>query len=222
MLFDFGNVLMLKRFISVKRIHSLRMMRIRRRFRARTRRTRFRVNDNFSRQQSAFHHRRKRKQSRRRKTSGIRDIFRRFDLFAVRFGQTVNKFFLQFVGGVFEFVKFFENVLIVNPKIARQINDFHVWRQIAESNSKPDRAAERKTRHQYFRVSTNLRAIFQISNRSTRKDFYALRRPLFPRVRSPSQGRFPHSDETTESAKARFRRNPNRRRLQFLFSCHFH
>jgi ribosomal protein S18 len=36
MLLDFRDVLVLKRFISVKRIHPLRMMRVRRRFRART------------------------------------------------------------------------------------------------------------------------------------------------------------------------------------------
>ena len=94
MLFDFRHVLMRERFVSVKRIHSLRVMRIRRRFRARTGRTCFRINNDLSRQQTAFDHRRERQKSCGRKTARIGNVIRLFDLFTVRFSQAVNELFL--------------------------------------------------------------------------------------------------------------------------------
>src|SRR4051812_8675045 len=109
-------MLMGERLVNVKRIHPLRMVSVGRGFGPRPARTRFGIDDDFSGQQTALYHRRKSKKRRGGKTTRVRDEVRFFYRFAIGFGQSVDKVFLQISRGVIELIKLFENVGIVDPK----------------------------------------------------------------------------------------------------------
>src|SRR5712691_7734033 len=94
-LFNLRHVLMREWLVCVERVHALRVMRIRSRFRARTRRTRLRVYHNPACNEIVSHQRRQTEQSRCCETTGIANQLRTLYCFAICLSQTVDKVSLQ-------------------------------------------------------------------------------------------------------------------------------
>src|SRR5688500_4125530 len=120
---------MLKRFIGVEGIHPLWMMRIRRRLRPGPGRPSFRVNYYAPGQQAATNCRRKSENRRGCETSRVCDVSGRANCIAIRLGQAIYKITLE-LAGVILFVELFENIRIVDPKIARQIDGLYARRKL--------------------------------------------------------------------------------------------
>src|SRR5438067_12597974 len=110
-------MLMRERLVGVKRIHALRVMRVRGGLCARTRRACLRVNDHTPVNKISGDERRKSQQRRGRKAAGIADACRRPYSLAVRLRQPVNEIRLRSKRRVLAVVELLKHCAVAQAKV---------------------------------------------------------------------------------------------------------